>query len=106
MKIYIAGPYTKPDPETNTKTAIAVGDVIARLGHIVFVPHLTHYWELQHHHDYDFWMAQDAAWLRCCDALLRLPGESAGADSEVELAYALGLKVYYSVLDIPQVCHE
>jgi hypothetical protein len=34
------------------------------------------------------------------DALLRLPGESSGADSEVQLALSLSLPVFYSFKDL------
>jgi hypothetical protein len=46
-------------------------------------------------------MKQDFEWLKCCDAVLRLPGESTGADREVALAKELGIPVYYSIADIP-----
>jgi hypothetical protein len=36
-----------------------------------------------------------------CDAVLRLPGESTGADRDVEIATARGLPVYYAVEEIP-----
>jgi hypothetical protein len=35
-----------------------------------------------------------------CDAVLRLPGESKGADQDVKLALERGLKVYYKLEDI------
>jgi hypothetical protein len=38
-----------------------------------------------------------------CDAVLRLPGESKGADEDVRLAKELGLKVFYRFDDIPAV---
>lgn len=96
MKIYIAGPYSKGDVAQNISAAIHAGDYVASLGHAPFVPHLTHFWHLLIQHDYEFWMAQDLEWLKACDALLRLPGESAGADREVEAALALGM-----VFDVP-----
>jgi hypothetical protein len=37
-----------------------------------------------------------------CDAVLRLPGESAGADREVERVRARGGAVYASVAEIPR----
>jgi hypothetical protein len=37
------------------------------------------------------------AWLAKCDCLLRLPGESKGADNEVFWAKKLGMPVYYSI---------
>ncbi|MFG3074693.1 DUF4406 domain-containing protein [Streptomyces sp. NPDC048225] len=36
-----------------------------------------------------------------CDAVLRLPGDSAGADQDVALARRRGLPVYYDVAEIP-----
>jgi len=39
--------------------------------------------------------------LRKCDAVLRIEGESVGADKDVELARTLGLKVYYDINEIP-----
>ncbi|HEY2280575.1 MAG TPA: hypothetical protein VGI00_19635 [Streptosporangiaceae bacterium] len=36
-----------------------------------------------------------------CDAVLRLPGESAGADQDVALAQQRGLPVYYRLEDVP-----
>jgi hypothetical protein len=36
-----------------------------------------------------------------CDAVLRLPGESVGADQDVALARRRGLPVYHDVAQIP-----
>ena len=36
-----------------------------------------------------------------CDAVLRLPGASAGADEDVQIAQARGLPVYYRLEDVP-----
>jgi len=41
--------------------------------------------------------------LQRCDAVLRLPGESRGADQDVAIAQARGLPVYYALEDIPGV---
>jgi hypothetical protein len=37
-----------------------------------------------------------------CDAVLRLPGDSAGADQDVAIARMRGLPVYHSVDEIPR----
>nr|BEK69611.1 hypothetical protein KPHV_68380 [Kitasatospora purpeofusca] len=37
-----------------------------------------------------------------CDAVLRLPGASAGADQDVATARRLGLPVYHDVAEIPR----
>ena len=39
----------------------------------------------------------DLEWVSCSDAVLRLPGESAGADREVQHAKSLNIPVYYSI---------
>ncbi|MCA2214017.1 DUF4406 domain-containing protein [Jidongwangia harbinensis] len=39
--------------------------------------------------------------LQHCDAVLRLPGESTGADQDVAIARDRGLPVYHRVEDIP-----
>ena len=39
--------------------------------------------------------------LQHCDAVLRLEGESTGADQDVAIAQERGLPVYRSVEDIP-----
>ena len=36
-----------------------------------------------------------------CDAILRLPGHSSGADGDVRLAQARGIPVYYALNEIP-----
>jgi hypothetical protein len=40
---------------------------------------------------------------RRCDATLRLPGASAGADEMVRLAEALGQQVFHSVEELPEL---
>lgn len=103
MKIYVAGPYTKGDVAMNVKYAIHEGDYLAGLGHFPFIPHLSHFWHLvAPHEDINFWYEQDNEWLKVCDAILRLKGESVGADAEVALARELGLIVYDSVFDVPR----
>lgn len=41
--------------------------------------------------------------LQHCDAVLRLPGESAGADQDVAIARSRGLPVYHDVADVPRL---
>ncbi len=39
--------------------------------------------------------------LGLCDAVLRLPGESKGADNDVRIARERGIPVYYRLEDVP-----
>ncbi|MDX2139024.1 MAG: DUF4406 domain-containing protein [Chloroflexota bacterium] len=41
-----------------------------------------------------------------CDAILRLPGDSKGADNDVRLAHARGIPVYYDIADVPRYLPE
>lgn len=99
-KIYVAGPYTS-DPEKCTAEAIRVGNLVLDAGHAPFVPHLAHYWETLHGaRHYEDWMRLDLAWLSAADGVLRIPGESSGADREVDLAKSLGIPVSDSLEDL------
>ena len=96
-KVYIAGPYSKGDVAQNVRNAILAGNRLAQAGYIPFIPHLTHFWHLLCPHDWEFWLEQDFVWLEACDCLLRLPGESTGADLEMERAQELNIPVYLSI---------
>jgi hypothetical protein len=94
LAIYVSGPYNL-DPVQCTARAIDVGQVLLHAGHAPFVPHLSHYWETLHHpNDYEFWMQIDLEWVRRSDVIVRVPGQSSGADREVELARELGIPVF------------
>ena len=46
---------------------------------------------------YEFWLELDNEFLPFCSGLLRLPGESSGADKEVQLARTLRIPVFTSI---------
>src|SRR5205085_5598830 len=96
-KIYVAGPYTKGDVAANVFNAIKVANDLANLGFAPYVPHFTHFWHMMFQRPYEFWLELDNQYLPCCDAILRLPGESSGADKEVELAKSLGKPVFFDI---------
>ena len=102
-RIYVAGPYTAGDVAQNVARALHTADWLAREGCVPFIPHLSHFWELLHPHPWQFWIEQDLAWLACCDALVRLPGASQGADVEEVQARALGLPVFEGAGDVAAV---
>lgn len=96
--IYVAAPYTYPDPIVNTRDAIAAADEILDSGLAYpYVPHLTMLWHLVTPRDIEHWYQYDLQLLFRCDALLRLPGESTGADGEVEFALDHEIPVVHNV---------
>lgn len=96
--VYLAGPYTRPDPSINVNRTIEVAEQLQDLGTITcFIPHLTHLWHVVHpHEDINHWYEYDLAMLARCDALLRLDGDSSGADAEMKFAEERGIPVFTS----------
>lgn len=109
LRIYVAGPYSATEPaasEANTKRAIDAGLDILRMGHIPFIPHLTHYVDLRAkesgtHLNWEDYINWDLAWLELCDAVLFL-GHSKGADLELARAKQLGKRIFFSLADVPK----
>ena len=52
---------------------------------------------MMHPRPYEDWIKLDLEWIKACDYLLRLSGESKGADQEVEFALDNGLSVFYGM---------
>ncbi len=95
MKVYVAGPYSGGYIPYNVKNAVDAAEQLAQAGHYAYIPHLSMYWDMFYPHPYDFWMALDDAFLRVCEAMIRLPGESSGADKEEKVAKSLGIPVLW-----------
>ena len=93
-RVFVSGPYTKGDVAANVRAAIEAAAQLTDTGYIVYLPHLTHFWHLVSPRPYEDWIKLDLAWLKLCDAVVRLPGESPGADREETEADTLGIPVY------------
>ena len=104
MKIYLACPYTKGDTAVNVRKSIIAQDYIESvLGHMAYNPLLSHFQHLLvPHYEVSYWYEKDLRWLKECDALLRLEGESFGADEEVKVAENMGIPIFHSLMDIPK----
>lgn len=100
VKVYIAAPYTKGDVALNVANAISAADVLLSHGFAPFVPHLTHFWHMMRPRAYEEWLALDNVFVACCDCVLRLPGESSGADKETALAESMGMPVFREITDV------
>ena len=98
-KVFIAGPYSS-DPVKNTERAIDAAELLTRRGFVPFCPHLNHYWDDRWKHPAEFWYRYDFVWLRLCDCLLRIPGESKGADNEEAEMRRLGKPVFHEIKDL------
>lgn len=91
--IYVAGPYTQPDPVANTHAVIRIADALLDAGFTPLIPHLTLAWHLVSPKPYDTWLAYDRHLVARCDVLLRVPGYSHGATQECTFADELAIPV-------------
>ena len=112
LLILIAGPYrsgTGGDPALIARNLERLEEAAApihRLGHVPMIGEWVALPILRGMRDTDA-AGGDVMYetahrlLQHCDAVLRLPGESAGADKDVEIALERGLPVYRSIDEIP-----
>lgn len=82
--VYVSGPITAPDPLRNLSDALDTFHELLDSGLVApFLPHLSCFAEIHRPRIYDDWLDLDRQVIARCDAVLRLPGRSAGADLEV-----------------------
>ena len=95
--VYVAGPILgSGNPFRNVSVAMEAGINIMREGGTPYIPHLDFTMAVAHPHiTREEYLAWDFAIIERCDALLRLPGESDGADREVAHAEAHGVTVFH-----------
>jgi len=103
LRVFIAGPLTVGDHDANVQAFIEAADRVVNTGHIPYVPALTHLWNLISWHPREFWLDYGIEWLATCTALLRLPGESEGADREEVYARSMGIPIYHNVSELPVI---
>jgi len=96
QSVYIASPYTGNEDQ-NVRIQIDTAAELRYRGFFPFWPLHSHFEHMAHPKPYDIWMNADLYWLAKCDCVLRLPGESSGADKEIEHAKRLNIPVYYSL---------
>lgn len=94
--IYISSPYTIGNCAKNVRVQIEAAHRIMDMGHCPIAPLLNHYLEVHRYRPDEDWMVCDLELVRRCDAVLRLPGESKGADRETALADELDIPVLRS----------
>ena len=91
--IYVAGPISG-DPWGCVRQAIDAFDLLRDVGAVPFLPQLSVLHAMIRETSYEDFMAYDFDVIRCADALVRLPGESPGADREVAFAHEIGTPVF------------
>jgi hypothetical protein len=110
--VYVAGPISRGDLRENIRQACEMGLQLLKAGVAFHIPHLTCYMGqvydglgavpevLPKGSAIEDWYAISLVELRRCDALLRLPGDSVGADLEEAEAVRSGIPVFASIDDV------
>lgn len=102
IKVYIASPYTLGDVAVNVRKQMLIADYLITMGYAPFVPLYSHFQHIFSLRPYEDWIKLDRQWLYQCDCVLRLPGESKGADEEVKYAKSVGISVFYSINELAE----
>lgn len=110
LLIYLAGPMTH-NFIGGLIDAIDTGARLIEMGHVVYLPQLFMLMDVRKSQTaelfpgtpvYESWMGYDFRVIDLCDALFRLPGDSAGADREVRYATVeRGIPVFHSIMAVP-----
>jgi hypothetical protein len=91
--VYVAGPISG-DPFGCVRQSAEAFTWLRGLGCVPFCPQWSVIAEMADPRPYEDWMAYDFDVIARCDALLRLPGESPGAEREVVEASVAGIPVF------------
>lgn len=96
-RVYVASPMSL-QPIEGPRAAALAGDKIVAHGWAAYLPQLDRLWAyMTGEKPYETWLAHDFAWIEVCDALVRCPGESKGADREVEFAKTQCIPIFLGV---------
>lgn len=110
--VYIAGPYTGPQPrpddylaiDRNIANAREAAAELARCGIRFFCPHLhsAHFEAITPQVPPEFWYELDIHFLKACDVLLLLPGwqSSKGTMQELAIAQSRDMPTYENISDL------
>jgi hypothetical protein len=98
--IYIASPYTIGDKLSNVHRQMDVYYILQEAGCYPYMPLLNHFLDERHPQTELEWLKQDKYWLAKSDYVLRLSGESKGADMEVSWAREMDIPVYFDIVEL------
>ena len=103
QRIFVSGPISRGDLGANINQARIAARKLIAAGFAVCIPQLSCYLDDSKPRaevkgvTHAEWLDCADAWVSVCDAVLRLPGESVGADHETLFAKSQGIPVFYSV---------
>jgi len=101
LMVYVASPFSEGDRQGNVERQNAMANVLLNEGYLPFSPLIMgDAMEQMQPRMWEEWMEACYGWLSRCDALLRLEGESVGADLEMKEAARLGIPIVFNVAEL------
>lgn len=100
IRVYISGPITLGDPVKNFAQADEAMAEIMELGYCPLNPMLTMRSQYAGHFSWQQWIDSCLSWVEVADAVLRLPGDSRGAEVECAHAINLGIPVFNGIPEL------
>lgn len=97
--VYISGPFSS-NPTGNTNRACILWASLRANGLTPICPHWSIIQDTLTPLTHQQWIDYDLEIVARCDAVLRFPGDSAGADMEVKYANEHGIPVFYTTRDL------
>lgn len=103
----LTGDGTQESVDANVKTACEYGNLLARIGYTVIVPHLSVHIDTPPPLPYEYWIAADLAILARCDEIWMMPWweRSKGACIEHAFAADRGIRIGYFPCEPLEVNH-
>ena len=100
--VYLATPMSLGPYTDNMRNCIKVADELIIKGYSPIVPVLTWQWDVISPKTHEDWLQYDFGLVGVSDCLLRLKGDSRGADMEMDYAVRNGIVVFTSRYDLYQ----
>jgi len=100
IKVYLASPYSVGYKIGNVNRQIDMASALRNHGFTAYIPLMSHFEHERHPRPWEDWIEHDLEWLKVCDCVLRLDGESKGADMECAEARRLYKPVFFSIDEI------
>jgi hypothetical protein len=91
--VYISGPLSTGDREENVQAFIDAHRTLMAEGYAVINPGLTHFVDPDDSFGWEAWIDADLALVEKAEVVVRLPGDSVGANAECEHAFFRGIQV-------------
>ncbi len=98
--VYIACPMTQGFWTHNVRKCLQYAEELRAKGYSPYVPVLTWFWDMVHPHSHESWLEYDFGLVAVSDAVLRIPGESEGADLELDYAVRNNVPIFTSINDL------